>query len=32
MVRVKFGEPVTFEPDTNPSEVAQELQKRVADL
>lgn len=32
MVRVMFGEPVTFESDTNPSEIAQELQKRVAGL
>ncbi len=32
MVRVIFGARVTFESDTKPSEIAQELQKRVAQL
>jgi len=32
MVRVIFGEQVTFELDTKPSEIAHELQKRVAQL
>lgn len=32
MVRVTFGESVTFESDTQPLEVVQELEKRVADL
>ena len=32
MVRVIFGEQVTFESDTKPSQIAQELQKRVDQL
>ena len=32
MVRVIFGEQVTFASDTKPSEIAHELQKRVAQL
>jgi long-chain acyl-CoA synthetase len=32
MVRVMFGAPLRFESDANPNEIAQELQKRVAQL
>jgi hypothetical protein len=31
-VRVKIGEPVQFEPESDPQWIAQQLQKRVEDL